>query len=69
MPNNIYKHIEITGTSSTSMEDAIQSAIGRASQTVRKMQWFEVVDVRGKIDEDHVGQWQVTVKIGFTLED
>jgi len=69
MPNNIYKHIEITGTSSTSMEDAIQSAIGRASHTVRKMQWFEVVEVRGKIDEDHVGQWQVTVKIGFTLED
>jgi dodecin len=69
MANNVYKLIEITGTSPTSIEDAIQSAIGRASQTVRKMQWFEVVEMRGRIDEDHVGQWQVTLKIGFTLEE
>ncbi len=69
MSNNVYKLIEITGTSSTGIEDAIQSAIARASQTIRNMGWFEVVEVRGRIDEDHVAQWQVTLKIGFTLED
>ncbi len=69
MVNKVYKQIEITGTSPTSVEDAIQSAIARASQTVRNMQWFEVTEVRGRIDQDHVAQWQVTIKIGFTLED
>jgi len=69
MNNKVYKLIEVTGTSPTSIEDAIQTAIGRASQTVRHLQWFEVVEIRGRIDNDHVGQWQVTLKIGFTLED
>ncbi len=69
MSNNVYKLIEITGASPNSLEDAIQTAIARAAQTIRKMQWFEVVEIRGRINEDHVGQWQVTLKIGFTLED
>ena len=69
MVNNVYKQIEITGTSPTSIEDAIQSAIARSSLTVRHMQWFQVTEVRGRIDQDHVGQWQVTLKIGFTLEN
>lgn len=69
MANNVFKQIEITGTSSIGMEDAIQSAVKRASQTIRQMQWFEVTEVRGRIDEDHVNQWQVTLKIGFALED
>ena len=69
MADTIYKQVEITGTSSVSMEDAIQTAIARASKTIPQMQWFEVTEVRGRIDEDHVHQWQVTVKIGFALED
>lgn len=69
MTNSVYKHIEITGTSTFGIDDAVQSAIARASQTVRSMQWFEVVEVRGRIDDNHVSQWQVTLKIGFSLED
>ena len=69
MSNNTYKHIEITGTSTFGIDDAIQSGITRASQTVRNMQWFEVVEVRGRIDENHVSQWQVTLKIGFLLDE
>ncbi len=69
MGNNTYKHIEITGTSTFGIDDAIQSGITRASQTVRNMQWFEVIEVRGRIDENHVSQWQVTLKIGFLLDE
>lgn len=69
MTNNVYKLIEITGTSGISVEDAIQSAIKRAANTVRKMSWFEVIEIRGRIDEDQVAQWQVTLKVGFTLEE
>jgi hypothetical protein len=50
-----------------SVDDAVQNAIKRAAKTVREMKWLEVVEIRGRIDEDHVGQWQVTVKIGFTV--
>lgn len=69
MANNVYKMIEITGTSAESIEDAVRTAVARASATVRNLQWFEVVEVRGRIDQDKVAQWQVTLKIGFTLED
>ncbi len=70
MSNPVYKMIELTGTSPVGIEDAVQNALKRAAKTVREMKWLEVVEVRGRIDEDHVGQWQVTVKIGFTvLED
>ncbi|RMF05924.1 MAG: dodecin domain-containing protein [Chloroflexi bacterium] len=69
MTNNVYKLIELTGTSSTSIEDAVQNAVARASKTVRNMRWFEVVETRGAIDGDNVAQWQVTLKIGFSLDD
>ncbi|GIV66038.1 MAG: dodecin [Chloroflexota bacterium] len=69
MTQNTYKLIEITGTSPTSIEDAIQTAITRAAQTIRHMQWLEVVEIRGRIEEDRVKQWQVTFKVGFTLEE
>ena len=69
MSDNVYKKIEIVGTSSTGVDDAIQNAVNRAAQTVRRMRWFEVDEIRGAILEGKVGQWQVTVKIGFTLED
>lgn len=66
--NNIYKHIELTGTSSTSIEDAIQGAVARASKSVRNMRWMQVLETRGHINQGKVDQWQVTIKVGFTLE-
>ena len=69
MSDHVYKKIELTGSSSTSIEDAVNNAITRASQTIRNMRWFEVVETRGYIDEGNVAYWQVTVKIGFTLDD
>lgn len=69
MSNNFYKHIDITGTSTFGIDDAIQSGIARAAQTVHNMQWFEVVEVRGRIEDNHVDQWQVTLKIGFLLDE
>jgi dodecin len=68
MQNNVYKKIEVTGTSSSTMEDAILNAIGRASETIRNMRWFEVIESRGTIENGSVAEWQVTVKIGFTLD-
>ncbi|MGB9673730.1 MAG: dodecin, partial [Anaerolineales bacterium] len=61
MADTVYKMIELTGTSSTSIEDAVQTAVARAAKTVRQMRWLEVVEVRGRIDGDHVGQWQVKI--------
>ena len=69
MDNPIYKKIELTGSSDKSIEDAVNNALNKAAQTVRKMRWLEVVEIRGAIEDDHVDQWQVTVKVGFRLED
>jgi hypothetical protein len=69
MSDKVYKLIEVTGTSETTLEDAIQNAITRSSETVRNMRWFEVVETRGAIQGGQVSQWQVTLKIGFALED
>jgi dodecin len=69
MPNKVYKHIELTGTSSTSIEDAVQSAIARASKTVRNIRWMQITETRGQIDDGKVVQWQVTLKAGFTLDE
>lgn len=69
MKNNTYKKIELTGTSSDSIEDAIDNAIKKASETVRMMRWFEVTEIRGRIDGVKTLQWQVTIKVGFTLEE
>jgi len=69
MANNVYKHLELTGTSSISVEDAVQSAIARASKTVRNIRWMQVVETRGHVDGGRVVQWQVTIKAGFTLEE
>ena len=68
MKNHIYKLIEITGTSPTSMEDAVARALRRAHKTVKNLGWFQVVDPRGCIAKGKVQQWQVTLKVGFTLE-
>ena len=69
MSNHVYKMIELTGSSEKGIEDAIQNAVSKASQTVRNMRWFQVLETRGHIDNGQVQHWQVTVKIGFTLED
>ena len=69
MTDHVYKKIEITGTSSVSSDEAVRNAIARAAQTVQNMRWFEVCETRGTIEEGGVMQWQVTIKIGFTLFD
>ena len=69
MAEHVYKLVELTGSSKTNIEDAIQNAIAKASQTVRHMHWFQVVDTRGTVDNGKVEYWQVTVKVGFRLED
>ena len=68
MSNHVYKQIELTGSSSSGIEEAVTNAIGRAAQSVRNMRWFEVTDLRGQIDGGKVAHWQVTIKVGFTLE-
>ena len=68
MSDNVYKSVEITGTSSASMDDAINRAIAKASETLRHLDWFEVVSVRGHIEEGKVAHTQVTLKVGFRLE-
>lgn len=68
MQNHVYKKIEITGSSTTSIEDAIATAITKAGETTRHMDWFEVTDTRGWLKDNKVAYWQVTIKIGFRVE-
>lgn len=69
MPDRVYKKIEIIGTSHVSIEDAVTNGVVHAAKTVRNLRWFEVVETRGRIEDDKVVAWQVTLKIGFALED
>jgi flavin-binding protein dodecin len=69
MSEHVYKSIELTGSSKKSVEDAVERAIARAGKTVRNMRWFEVATTRGYIEKGKLAYWQVTIKIGFTLED
>ena len=69
MTDHIYKTIELVGSSASSVEDAVRNAVAKASQTVRNLRWFEVIETRGHIVGDKVAHWQVTLKLGFTLED
>lgn len=68
MSHHVYKILELTGSSPSGIEDAVNTAIAKASDTVRNIQWFEVVETRGHIEDGKVAHWQVTVKVGFTLE-
>jgi flavin-binding protein dodecin len=68
MSDHIYKKIELVGASTTSIEDAITNALTRAQKTIRNMRWFEVLETRGQIVDGKVNEWQVTVKVGFTLD-
>lgn len=69
MTDHIYKKLEIVGSSPTSVDDAIRSAISKASDSVQQMRWFEVTEIRGEINHDEVTQFQVTMKLGFTVAD
>jgi len=69
MSDHIYKKIELTGSSKVSLQEAIENAIARASKTLHDLRWFEVVEMRGHIDQGKVAHWQVTIKVGFTLEE
>jgi dodecin len=66
---HVYKTLELTGSSTSGTDDAIRTAIERASKTVRHMDWFEVVETRGHVVDGQIAHWQVTLKIGFRLED
>lgn len=68
MSTHTYKHIELTGSSENSIEEAIQNAITKASETLHGMRWFEVTDTRGHLEHGRVAHWQVTIKVGFTLD-
>ena len=65
---DVYKLIELTGTSTTSIEDAVARAIQRAHKTIKNLLWFQVVETRGNINKGKVHHWQVTIKVGFTVE-
>jgi len=67
--DHIYKKIEITGSSSESLQQAIENAVNRAGKSVRNMRWFEVVETRGHIENQAIAHWQVTIKVGFTLDE
>ena len=69
MKDHVYKILELVGSSEKSIEDAIQNAITRASKTIRDMKWFEVVQTRGHIENGSVRHYQVTLRVGFTLEE
>ncbi|MEO8204720.1 MAG: dodecin [Chthoniobacterales bacterium] len=69
MSEHTYKKIELVGSSKVSIEDAIKNAVARASSTIRNMRWLEVVETRGHIEDGQIAHWQVTVKIGFTLDE
>ena len=69
MSKHVYKLVELVGSSTTGIEDAVQNAITKAAATIRNMRWFQVLETRGYIEDGRVAYWQVTVKIGFTIED
>ena len=68
MNDHVYKIVELVGSSATSIEDAIQTAIARASSTVDNIRWFEVLETRGHVDNGKVSHYQVTIKVGFTVK-
>ncbi len=69
MTDNVYKTVEITGSSSSGVTEAIDVAIAKAAQTLRNLDWFEVQDIRGHLEDGGIAHYQVTLKIGFRLED
>jgi len=68
MSNHVYKTLELTGSSPTSIEHAVETAIAKASETIRNIHWFSITETRGHVEDGKVAHWQVSLKIGFTLE-
>jgi len=69
MSSHVYKKIELVGSSPDSIEDAVKTAVARAAKTIRNMRWFEVKETRGHIEDGKIAHWQVTITVGFTLEE
>ncbi|MGN9906851.1 dodecin [Phytohabitans sp. LJ34] len=69
MSDHVYRVTEIVGSSPDSIDQAVRNAIGRAKQTLRHLDWFEVTEIRGHIEADEIGHFQVTLKVGFRLDD
>jgi flavin-binding protein dodecin len=69
MSDHVYKSLELTGSSKAGCDDAIRTAIERASKSIRGIRWFQVTDTRGHVEDGKVAHWQVTLKVGFTLEE
>jgi dodecin len=69
MSEHVYKLVELVGSSQNSYDEAVRNAIAKAAKTIRNMRWFEVTQTRGMIEDGQIGYWQVTVKVGFTIED
>ena len=69
MSEHVYKTIELVGSSAVGSDDAVRIAVTRAAATVRNLRWFQVTETRGHIENGQVAHWQVTIKVGFTLED
>ncbi len=68
MSDHIYKKIELVGTSSKGIEDAVRNALSTAGQTVRNLRWFEITETRGEIENNQIAHWQVTLEVGFRLD-
>ncbi|WP_020157460.1 MULTISPECIES: dodecin [Methylobacter] len=69
MTDHIYKKIELTGSSTVSMQEAIENAVSKAAKTLHDLRWFEVVETRGNIENGKIAHWQVTIKVGFSLTE
>jgi flavin-binding protein dodecin len=69
MSEHVYKSVELTGSSKTGTDDAVRNAIARASKTLHNLRWFEVTQVRGHLENGEISDWQVTVKVSFTLDE
>ena len=69
MSEHVYKKVELTGSSPNSIEEAVNNAIQRAGKTLHNLRWFEVAELRGEIENQAVKHWQVTLKVGFRLDD
>ena len=69
MSDHVYKKVELTGSSTESSDDAVRNAIAKAAATLHNLRWFEVTETRGEISDGKVGRWQVTLKVGFTLDE
>ena len=69
MSNHVYKTIELVGSSHVSSDDAVQTAIARAAATIHNLRWFQVTETRGHLEDGKISHWQVTVKLGFTIDE